>query len=753
MAPRGETKARDGKGTTASRRRRRPAPPRVLDPALVTIVAEEFRDDTLALELFAEFLGRRRDQEAFAGRLVTIAAARAEQPSWSLRRAAVLMLETLLCSTSEGDFGAFEHILSAISGGARGEPIFPPSPSVLAEGYTSCEPAVFLGELRRRLGRLARVHRVISGPTTSAETLREFLEMARQECRLTLARYFFTPEEVVRRVFDQVRTSRGQWKPFDSASIEEVAVAFLSELPAYERNILAAFVADPSILWAGDATSSRLNALVEYPIGTVVLVVKPPGSSLEIEIKRAGRQGDHPLSVVYERNSVCVPPSHRLDGGSLGGATRAEAGAAAFLDRMYRIIQGGRPPFSRTIAHRTIQEIPCASGRAHVLDFFTAADVFGDGFESMRRAMALATEAFCREWNSERLGLPGEMGLTMEFLSQTSPTQAVLGGSTSYRLDLLASYLGDEGPDRYFRDGLGVEPTPGEVRRFANTLLDEILGEFVPLPVGDASHGSYIDAMLAHPENRRRADAVFLALAEQIGRLWGTLFGLGGRTSGESFVGRNVGLKSAWEGGRWCVHFIAMDHDMMWFPRGHFDPGDLLRRWGNDADHIHGQPGDPWKSALDWLVSIYRLDEEMAARGRAVLLRAASEAARLSRHLRASDERVRGQYEPKALKAAQDWEAAAVVFIQVYGSGAREEDALSAARALLEGRGRDPQTVESWTGAIRKHATFLQVHAGLLGVDPPTTGGVAGRKLGAAPASGRRKDRRAPPSTGSRTVP
>jgi hypothetical protein len=345
------------------------------------------------------------------------------------------------------------------------------------------------------------------------------------------------------------------------------------------------------------------------------------------------------------------------------------------------------------------------------------------------------------------------MGLTMEFLSQTSPTQSVLGGSTSFRLDLVAGYLGDNGPDRYFRDGLGVEPTPGEVRRFANTLLDEIMGEFVPVPVGDTTHGGYIDATLAHPENRRRANAVFLALAEQIGRLWGTLFGLGGCTSGESFVGRNVGLKSTWEGGRWCVHFITMDHDMMWFPRGHFDPVDLLRKWAHDADHLHGLPDEPWRSALDWLVSIYRLDAETMARGRAALVRVASEAACLSRHLRASDERVRGQYEPKALKAAQDWEAAAVAFLQSRGSGADEEDALFAAHTLLKERGRDAQTVESWTGAIRKHAKFLEVHAGLLGVEPPTIGGVAPRRFGAVPGSGRPKDRPDPPSTGSRTAP
>lgn len=726
MQSRGEKTARVRPGTNVSRPPRRPAP-RVLDPTLATIVAEEFGDEALALDLFAEFLGRRRYQKAFAARLAMIAAARTERPSWPLRRAAVLMLETSLCSTRGGDLRAFEQILSLISEGSRGEPIYPPGPSVLAEGYTSCEPTVFLGELRRRLARLARVHRVIAGPSTSAESLREFLETARQECRLTLARYVFSPEEVVRRIFDQVRASRGQWQafPFQAASIEEAAGAFLGDLPGYERAILAALLADTSILWAGAATSGRLNALVEYPIGTVVLVIKPPGSSLEIEIKRAGRRDDCPLSVVFQRDGVRVPPSHRLDGGSLGGALRAEAGASAFLGRMHRIVRGVGVASSQTLAHRTIQEIPCAGGHAHVLSYFTDPEILGHRFEATRRSMAQTVEAFCREWGSERLGVPGDLGLTVEFVSQVSPTQAVLGGSTSYRLDLLAGYLGDDGPDLYFRRGLGVEPTPDEARRFADTLLDEVLGEFDPAPVAYAGHGGYIDAVLAHPANRRRADAVFLALAEQIGRLWGTLFGLGGCTAGESFVGRNVGLRSAWEGGRWDVRFIAMDHDMMTFPRDRFDPEELLRKATHDADHIHGRPGDPYRGALDWLARIYRLDAKTTARGRAALLREAGEAARHARHLRDSDERVRSQYEPEALEDARDWEAAAVAFLRLRGPGADADDALSAASTLLEGRGRDARTVESWTTAIRRHAAFLEEHSGLLGVEPPATGGAA----------------------------
>ena len=61
-----------------------------------------------------------------------------------------------------------------------------------------------------------------------------------------------------------------------------------------------------------------INSLIQYPIGTVVLTVKPPGSCYEFEIKRAGAPGPLPISAVFERNGQHVPPAHRLHAASMG---------------------------------------------------------------------------------------------------------------------------------------------------------------------------------------------------------------------------------------------------------------------------------------------------------------------------------------------------------------------------------------------------------------------------------------------------
>jgi len=55
--------------------------------------------------------------------------------------------------------------------------------------------------------------------------------------------------------------------------------------------------------------------------------------------------------------------------------------------------------------------------------------------------------------------VPGDMGVTAEFLSHVAPAQAILTGTSSFRLDRLAVYLSAKGADRYFRQYLAVDYT------------------------------------------------------------------------------------------------------------------------------------------------------------------------------------------------------------------------------------------------------------------------------------------------------
>ena len=85
-------------------------------------------------------------------------------------------------------------------------------------------------------------------------------------------------------------------------------------------------------------------------------------------------------------------------------------------------------------------------------------------------------------------------------------------------------------------------------------------------------HDQYVAAALAVPRNRARANAVYVSLLKQIGTMWGTLLALRGYSFGESFVARNVGLRTIWSQGEWCVRLVFQDHDNLVLPDDEPEP-------------------------------------------------------------------------------------------------------------------------------------------------------------------------------------
>ena len=168
------------------------------------------------------------------------------------------------------------------------------------------------------------------------EDFRSFVHRSRQECKLALGRYLFSPHEIVARIKDQIQVTAGLNVVIDETFIAQEVQRTLSDLPEFEASILRELCSETRIYWVADDTTSRLNSLVEYPLGTVVLVVKPPGSHYEFQLKRAGLRGAHPLSAVMERNGRHVPPSHRLDGGSMLPALQWDMVKTSVFNSIYR---------------------------------------------------------------------------------------------------------------------------------------------------------------------------------------------------------------------------------------------------------------------------------------------------------------------------------------------------------------------------------------------------------------------------------
>jgi hypothetical protein len=578
--------------------------------------------------------------------------------------------------------------------------------SVLAEGYSTVEPAGFIPEFRCRLARARRVLRPLRGERTPAAAWGGFLAYARREPRLVLARYLFTPREVAERILGQLRSSRGVEHPFTSGRevVRAETARFLAALPLYEAAILGHLSAGAAVRWIGDATPEEVGGLVEAPLGTVVVVARPPGSDWEFEWKRCGRRGVHPLGVVFRRRGREVPPSHRFDAGSMGTSLQWEAIASSTLARLHRAVQGAEPPVSRVVAMASLRTVPAGEGgaEADLLDYLTDRRRFGRGFPRLRRAMAESVAAFDRAADEALADLPGELGLTVRFLHRIAPAQALLAGTSSLRLDRIASYLRRGGP-----------------RELADEVLETMLGEYEPPRgryAGPADLPRYAAAALAVPANRARADRAYLGLMRQIGSFWGVLAGVKGYSVGESFVARNVGLRGVWRGGRREVEIVFMDHDNLHVggrTADDFHPVETTRGMEMDERFILGSWSAPTsiRGEAEYLDAIYRAGRPLVREGRAALLAALDDACRRSRR-ELEGPALRELFCAELVHRVRDWDALVARFLRrAPASGGKAAGLRRWVEGFLAPRGHAAYFVDECAATLAEHGDFLRRYA------------------------------------------
>ncbi|MGB9180571.1 MAG: hypothetical protein WCB68_15160 [Pyrinomonadaceae bacterium] len=638
---------------------------------LFNTLATEFDDPLRAYDLFKDFLQCSSYSRSLLLKLIGVAEGNSAD-DWEMRRLAVLMLEHQVLKIPPESIEEFDILLTQLKLKPATGRSLKVIQSVLREGYSTTDLRAFIVEFRRKLERLKRIHDEISGERTTRRALLDFIALSRRECRLSLARYCFQPDEVVERIFEQVKLSKGliDLNLTQPASVEAEDKQTVARMPDYEARILEKLREAHLIYWVSDKTSSELNSLVEYPLTTVVLVVKPPGSHLEFEIKRAGRRGRCPLGVVHERDGQMVPPSHRLDGGSTQWLLRFESQSVSRLSGIYRLVHEREAPFSTFHSRSSIYNIPVDEGEETVLNYFTEPQIFRRGYSEMRAAMRESVDSFNDEHQSPPLNIPGDLGLTMQFLGHVSPTQAILSGTSSFRLDRLAAYLSGDGAQVYFTKGLQIKYSSHDARRLADEVLDEVLGDYKPPAVRYRSYRQYLEAAFNVEENRERADHNFKSAMQQIGKFWGTLLAVRGSTNGESFVPRNVGLRSVWANGQWQLKLFFLDHDNLNLADSsvknfqalgaHASTSlDELFIWGvyDGVRHTTG--------AVDCLETIYRAGPATFQQGRDSLHRAMAEAYSQTQSELATNVKLRQFFHPLFVERIRDWDTIVRSYLQI----------------------------------------------------------------------------------------
>ena len=676
---------------------------------ILSTVSAEVPD---AQELFVEFLEHDTYNKDLSDGLLDLA--RRPVP-WNVRELAVLMLENQTLKIDPEDWPAFDSLLLRLQLKRRPGLNFGLSRSVLKENYSTTSLKEFIPQFRRRLQRLNRVHASIDGWRTTEDALRDFITMSRCDCKLSLSRYLFPVDEVVNQILSQVKVSEGR-KDVDTTEplyVEGEAKRGISQLPDFEASIIKQLCARSLVYWVSESTSAKINSLVEYPLTTVVLAIKLPGSDIEFEIKRAGRRGPQSLNVVCNRDGAGVPPSHRLDGGNMQWLLRHEVRSASKLSLIYRLVHGTEAPIPSYASRSTIYSIPKDRDAVQTLTYFTDQEAFGEGFAQMRQAMADCVVAFTDEGFAKLPDVPGALGLTAQFLGLVSPTQAILNGTTSFRLDKLSAYLGADGDYRYFAEGLNVTYSSKDASSFADAILEEILGVYRPPDVRYRSFEQYLAAAFAVNENRIRADSVFQSILEQIGKFWGTLVGVRGYSRGESFVARNVGLKSYWQDGQWQVRIIFMDHDSLVVPGPDdkdFQPRDLLPCMTLDTTYLWGRPG-AMLGSVGHLRSIYRPDDEVFHQCLALARKVARKAYKKAQRQVSKNPKLRRLFEQSFVERLSDWDP----MVKGYLRYKPDTPALSAwkerTKAMLVSKGYQDQEVDAYFAALDNYRGFLEKHS------------------------------------------
>jgi len=686
---------------------------------LFRLLANEFPDSARAYDLFAEFLRHKTYDRSFCLKLLAVVR-QTRGVSWDIRRLAVLMLEHQILKLDPDNLAEFDFLLRQLKLRQTSGPGELIVSSVLREGYSTTDLRHFVPEFRRKLERLNRVHEKVRGRTTSESALREFVNLSRDDCKLNLARYLFTPDEVVDEILRRLQVTEGvrDLDPEEPRYIANETNRALKLLPDYEARILQRLSETADVYWVSEATKAEINSLVEYPVTTVVMVIKPPGSDIEFEIKRAGRKGLNSLNVVYARNGYTVAPSHRLDGGSMQWLLRYETRNGSKLGLIYRLVHETEAPMASYISRSTVSSIPVSNDEVQTLTYFTTPEVFGTRFREMRVAMKESVAAFKKEGYSNLPDLPGDLGLSAQFVGTVTPGQAILSGTTSFRLDKLDTYLSTNGPERYFQRGLNVAYSTNDAKMFADAVMEEILGCYRPPKGRYRNHDRYLTAAFGVAENRARADRIYLSLLQQIAKFWGTLLAVRGYTRGESFVARNVGLRSFWDKGQWNVKIIFMDHDALVIPNsengGFYAHGDL-RNMTLDERYIweRSHPERFAASEVGRLQRIYRIGEDLDAQGREVARVALKDAYKKTQHALLTKPELQRLFNKGVIEKLLDWDILVDGYLRINGNKSVATRWKNKMRKMLAEKGYREDAFDVYLEAMDKNRAFLERHSSL----------------------------------------
>jgi hypothetical protein len=244
-----------------------------------------------------------------------------------------------------------------------------------------------------------------------------------------------------------------------------------------------------------------------------------------------------------------------------------------------------------------------------------------------------------------------------------------------------------------------------------------VLGVYVPPNVAYENQQQYVDAAFSVRANRRRADAIYLSLLKEIGIVWGTLIGIRGYSRGESFVARNVGLKSFWEDGEWKVKLIFMDHDAL----GILEPDcadissdEMLFGLQLDETYLWGRVSI--LGSVGHLRSIYRISEDVYQQGQELTRKEAKKAYDKTQQKLATDPVMRSWFHEEFITRLRQWDDLVRAFLHAKLNGGVNDAWKEKTKKSFDKK--RPGWFTSHIAGLEQYAPFLERQSFLF--SPPT---------------------------------
>ncbi len=374
----------------------------------------------------------------------------------------------------------------------------------------------------------------------------------------------------------------------------------------------------------------------------------------------------------------------------MGSTLQWEARKSQDLSVFYSAATGRPAPMSRMIALTTVRTIPVQGGEAFLTEYFTDPGLFGQGFSQMRSEMGKAVAAV----NPSSEGLGG-LALTVDFMRAMKPKQAILAGTSSFRLDKVRDCLTAAGANPDF------------------DLMEQVLG--VVHPSGRHTSDGFVAAAFDVPANRTRGDQAFLRSMGLLASFCGALWSIGGYSNGESVVERNVGLLRRWESGDWVVSAVSMDHDGLILPGPeirNFRPQAALGGMKADERYLFGKliGHRTIRGSIPCLQDIYRASPPLQSEGERVFRAEFARSCQAMRRAMMPRGRLRRYIPERYIQQLFDFQ---VLSEQFFANRKARKAWEEGARQMLRAKEYHPERVDEFVGAIQGEAAFLTRHPAL----------------------------------------